>query len=64
MKTPTKTDIENLRNCPADRQFDDIEVWPRVKRLDYSLGRLVDFGFLEREYTDKGKKYKRTSKQI
>lgn len=57
-KMPTKTDLKNLEHCPKGRFFNDIEVWPRVKRLDYSLGRLVSFGLLIIDYTDDGKMYK------
>jgi len=47
MKQLTKSDKRNLDMCPTDVWFDAIDVFPRVKRATYSLGRLVEAGFLE-----------------
>ncbi len=49
-KKLTKSDEENLAQCPRGVWFEDIDVFPRVKRTTYSLGRLVAAGYLEKEW--------------
>lgn len=46
MKALTKADQRHLDLCPENKWFEGIDVWPKVKRSDYSLGRLVDAGVL------------------
>jgi len=47
-KTMTKNDIDNLSHLP-DVWFEEIDVWPAVKRTYYSLGRLQERGYVERK---------------
>lgn len=47
MKKLTETDLRNLKNCPTERWFKSIDVWPIVKRPEYALGRLIDAGKLQ-----------------
>lgn len=49
MKNLTETDLKNLAALPADKWFDAIDVWPTVKRTNYSLGRLIQAGYVEIE---------------
>lgn len=48
-KKLTETDIRNLAALPSDKWFDAIDVWPAVKRTDYSLGRLIQAGYVEKK---------------
>ncbi len=32
----------------SDKKFQAIDTWPKIKRADYNLNRLVTLGYLER----------------
>ncbi len=51
MSDLTKSDLRNLAALPDGKWFEPIDVWPTVKRANYSLGRLVKAGYLEQERT-------------
>lgn len=46
-KKLTKNDLENLANLPNGKWFEAIDVWPKVKRTDYSLRRLINAGYVQ-----------------
>lgn len=52
MKNLTETDLKNLAALPADKWFDAIDVWPAVKRTSYSLDRLIQAGYVEKQIGD------------
>ena len=60
IKPLTESDSGNLSHCPDGKWFDEMDVWPRVKRPRYSLDRLVAAGYLESKTTAgmTGMKYK------
>lgn len=52
MKSLTKNDLENLSKLPDDKWFEAIDLWPQVKRTDYSLSRLIQAGYVEKDVSD------------
>jgi len=56
----TKSDYNNLEKCPPNKWFTKIDVWPSVKRPEYSLNRLVDAGKLETRYRDEQEFFKKS----
>ena len=59
MKALTESDKSNLSKLPETEWFEEIDVWPRVKRTYYSLNRLVDAGYVEGRWIDNVKKYRK-----
>ena len=58
-KPLTKSDLENLNKLPENKWFEDIDVWPAVKRTTYSLRRLVSAGYVESKYANQSMKYRK-----
>ena len=58
----TKADKENLNNCPDNKWFNDVDVFPKVKRANYTLGRLVEAGELKTKVTDDGRFYRKVTR--
>ena len=47
MQSLTDTDIKNLSNLPSG-WFESSDIWPAVKRTNYSLARLIEAGYVEK----------------
>lgn len=58
-KTLSKNDLENLSKLPDNIWFEDIDVWPEVKRTKYSLERLIDAGYVEKKYSNMSMRYRK-----
>ncbi len=64
MKPLTKADQKNLSKIPDNKWFEGIDVWPAIKRRDYSLWRLVDAGYLECKFIGNFRKYKKVKIKV
>ncbi len=58
MKKLSEADIRHLSICPQNKWFDETDVFPRIKRGRYSLGRLVEYGLLKIKYDGNNRMYK------
>lgn len=58
-KKLTESDKENLSKLPDNKWFEEIDVWPAVKRTWYSLNRLMDAGYVKSKYSGNSMKFRK-----